>query len=253
MSLKRIPILDGGKLLSYAHLAFVPSSGLVIPPEMSERCKLLNPNHQVPYVLSRLAASAALTEVVGSSVLFVGSRHHAQRYGAFLSLAHEDLVGAAVACKESFHASFGIDVVDIQHLERVARRFPRFAARLLPRCDLASLTPTDVLGVRQTFGEGLNPTSVVLAGHWGLRECCVKLVGIDGRSFPFECFRGPSGIFPEQFEAHMVGKGRDALRSAALCPDLLVSVKPERVELPGGGVKPYLVVVAACNKHGFTN
>ncbi|KAG5496135.1 hypothetical protein JKF63_02436 [Porcisia hertigi] len=33
--------------------------------------------------------------------------------------------------------------------------------------------------------------SVVLAQHWGARECAVKLVGIAGRAFAYECVRAP--------------------------------------------------------------
>jgi phosphopantetheinyl transferase (holo-ACP synthase) len=64
----------------------------------------LHPRHQVPYVLSRVAASAAIARLPGcregaaDNVVFTGSRRSATvLHGCELSLSHEDCVGAAVA------------------------------------------------------------------------------------------------------------------------------------------------------------
>ncbi|EAN80345.1 uncharacterized protein TEOVI_000564400 [Trypanosoma equiperdum] len=246
MLLKKLPVFVGTEFLTDAHLAIMTSGGVSIPLEMESRCKELHPNHRVPYVLSRLAASSALSTVLGKPITFSGSRHDAEQYDANLSLSHEDFVGAAVAWRKGTSNAIGIDVVDVQQLERVVKRFPQFAARFMPRCDLSALSSVDACNIERTFRGHADQVTVTLSQHWGLRECCVKLVGVEGRTFPFECFRGPRAYFPDRFKAQVVEEGSDALRAAGLNSSLFVSTWPELLKLPSGDVKPYIVVVAAC-------
>ncbi|RNF10015.1 holo-[acyl-carrier-protein] synthase [Trypanosoma conorhini] len=246
MSLQRLSKVLGEDTGVSAFLAVAPVLSECISPELRKRAQLLHVNHQLPYVLSRLAASAALSSSLNASVFFVGAREEARQYGATLSLSHEDAVGGAVAWRDNVPFAFGMDVVDVSRVAQVRGRFPHFGARWMPRCQPAALDAVDVAKVKRTYGGCADPVDVVLAQHWGLRECCVKLVGIAGRSFPLECFRGPVALFPERFEAHVVGIGRAALHSVGLHSNLFVSLWPHLLRLPSGEQRPFVTVVAAC-------
>ncbi|EAN97449.1 hypothetical protein C3747_12g52 [Trypanosoma cruzi] len=248
MGLKRLSICCGEASGVEGFLAFAPVSTDRIPSELRKRVEALHVNHQMPYVLSRVAASAALSLSLKAPFLFVGSREEARKYGANLSLSHEDAVGGAVAWCDNVPFVFGIDVVDVKQLARVRRRFPHFAARCMPCCQPSMLDAVELLKVQTMYDDCIDPSDVVLAQHWGLRECCVKLVGILGRSFPFDCFRGPIAMFPERFEAHIVGSGREALHSAGLHSKLFVTFCPQVVQLPSGEQRPFVIIVAACPK-----
>lgn len=224
----------------------------------------LHPRHQLPYVLSRVAASTAIGSLAihgNEKVVFTGSRQSARAlHGCELSLSHEDGVGAAVAwlpdapmpqgstsnslslsssaalLKEDFlvHPACGgcgekrprlvcaIDVCPVAEIHRVRLRFPQLRQRWMPQCEadapadavhaaLLSLqqpvaTPvrsSDVVSVeareqsrrREWWQQLRQPcvdesdayTSLVLAQHWGARECLVKLLGVPGRSFSYQC------------------------------------------------------------------
>ncbi|KAH8603504.1 hypothetical protein ERJ75_001818700 [Trypanosoma vivax] len=248
MSLKRICALGCRGAAADAFLALQLPTCEGIPIDLLYRASHLHVNHQMPYVLSRLAASAALSSLLGEAVPFTGGREDARKYGAFLSLSHEDLVGAAIAWRDGALDAFSIDVVDIQQMERVTRRHPQFCARWLPCCDPSALRDDEVRKFRYHFQGEVNPTAIVLAQHWGLRECCVKLVGIEGRSFPSECIRAPNALLPRHFDARVVNGGRDALKAVGLSSELAVSCWSESVQLPSGISKPYIVVVAACRR-----
>ncbi|RNE98869.1 holo-[acyl-carrier-protein] synthase [Trypanosoma rangeli] len=246
MTLQRLSSFFGEASGVNAFLAIAPVSSECVSVELRKRARLLHVNHQEPYVLSRLAASAALSSTLNASILFVGAREEARQYGAILSLSHEDTIGGAVAWRDNTPFAFGIDVVDIKRLAYVRRRFSHFGARWMPRCQPSSLDAADLAYVQMTYGDCIDPVDVVLAQHWGLRECCVKLVGIVGRSFPFECFRGPVALFPKHFEAHVIGSGGEALQSAGLHSNLFVSLWPHVLQLPSGEQRAFVTVVAAC-------
>lgn len=228
----------------------------------------LHPRHQLPFVLSRVAASAALARARhrgsagapcptrDTTAVFTGHRRDAAvQHGCQLSLSHEDTVAAAVACPlppplpvsdSTAEASqlgapacaFAVDVVPVEEVHRVWRRFPHLGERWMPQC-VTTATPDAVqraLACMQTAqspftttsgggpGGDPNPTTttppslhtaaarraawwtrfskpcaspaeaygaLVLAQHWGARECAVKLVGVSGRAFAYGCVRAP--------------------------------------------------------------
>ncbi|ORC88422.1 uncharacterized protein TM35_000172940 [Trypanosoma theileri] len=248
MSLRRLQVMAADASMMEAFLAIFPVVNDRVSLELRRRADQLHPNHRNPYILSRLAASAALSSALRFPIDFVGSRDDARHYGLMLSLAHEDLVGAAVTWPIDAPFSLSIDVVDVGEVDRVTKRFPQFGARWMPNCKPTAMSSADILNIQETYGKLVDPVALILAQHWGLRECCVKLVGITGRSFPFECFRGPVALFPPHFEAHVVDRGREELRSVGLVPNLRVFVWPQVVQVPGGEEKLYVVVVAACRR-----
>ncbi|KAH9578927.1 hypothetical protein LSM04_007819 [Trypanosoma melophagium] len=248
MSLRRLQVVAADASMVEAFLVFAPVANGCVSLALRRRADQLHLNHRNPYILSRLAASAAISSALRSPIDFVGSREDAKQYGLKLSLAHEDLVGAAVTWPNDALFGLSIDVVDVEEVARVTKRFPQFGARWMPNCKPSLMSAADISTARETYGKLLDPVAIILAQHWGLRECCVKLVGITGRCFPFECFRGPVTLFPHQFEAHVVGGGRELMCSVGLVPNLRVSVWSHVVQVPGGEEKHYVVVVATCRR-----
>ncbi|CBZ29461.1 conserved hypothetical protein [Leishmania mexicana MHOM/GT/2001/U1103] len=104
--------------------------------------------------------------------------------------------------------------------------------------------------------------AVVLAQHWGARECAVKLVGIPGRSFAYECVRalpprGGSAVATEStpftasfmvpqtlYSAEVDGGEAATLAQQGLHPLLYLYTWTEWVPLNSMVDLPYVVVVA---------
>ncbi|CAG9580071.1 conserved hypothetical protein [Leishmania major strain Friedlin] len=103
--------------------------------------------------------------------------------------------------------------------------------------------------------------AVVLAQHWGVRECAVKLVGIPGRSFAYECVRAlpPRGgaVVTEStpftasflmshtlYSAEVHGAEAATLAQQRLHPLLYLYTWTEWVPLNSTVDLPYVVVLA---------
>ncbi|GET91408.1 hypothetical protein, conserved [Leishmania tarentolae] len=104
--------------------------------------------------------------------------------------------------------------------------------------------------------------AVVLAQHWGARECAVKLVGIPGRSFAYECLRalplsGADAVITEStpfttsfmvphtlYCAEVHGMEAETLAQQGLRPLLYLYTWTEWVPFNGTGDLPYVVVLA---------
>ncbi|KAK7199678.1 hypothetical protein NESM_000013300 [Novymonas esmeraldas] len=126
---------------------------------------------------------------------------------------------------------YAVDVASVAEVHRVRRRFPHLGRRWMPQCSTeapAEAIRRALVGMEQRPSRGEAgasddgvvysgaalrrrsgwwrhmPTpcaseaeayaSVVLAQHWGARECAVKLVGIAGRSFAYGCVRGAAAL-----------------------------------------------------------
>lgn len=219
-----------------------------------------HPRHQLPFVLSRVAASRAIASLpqqhaLSAPLVFTGDRVSASSlHGCELSLSHEDAMAAALAWQSidqpvpplvSATAATGkstaaskpassskrfcaVDVCPVSEVHRVRQRFPRLRERWLPQCVAeassdavhAALTAIEAAAMlsnssmaaqsastetlshslsrpsrrRVPWWRQLSPScssetdayaSVVLAQHWGARECAVKLLGVSDRVFPY--------------------------------------------------------------------
>lgn len=193
----------------------------------------LHPKHRNPHVLSRCAASRAMEDVSGGlgtsagQFVFVGSRSEAlAAHGVHLSLSHEPLLGAAVAWPATNSpCTFAVDVAEISALYGLSRRQPRFRERWLGQCCLpfsseagdersdereAFLTHVfaaatedgrdDLMPWWASATVGGSPraalNALVLAQHWSVRECCVKLLGIPNRAFDVKCLLCTHDLVP---------------------------------------------------------
>lgn len=201
------------------------------PSVMRRTAASLHPRNQLPYMLSRIAASHCIQALAADSsapVLFNGSRQDAlAQFQTRLSLSHEDTVGAAVAWRPTIGGgtNYAIDVTSVIEVMRLKRRFPQFGRRWLPQCCVVA--PASVqrhtleeVGFYRTTYQTSNggdqkefcgpdkwwlrlPLSfsateqdvyeaVVLSQHWAIRECAVKLLGVPSRSFDYSSLTAPS-------------------------------------------------------------
>lgn len=131
--------------------------------------------------------------------------------------------------------TFAVDIADLCDVQRVRTRFPQFRARWLgpcrvpfPRADgdgsgqkglVSGSGEEQLTTISRALSVALGPhqhhqhqqgewwrvfispevaaNTAVLAQHWSLRECCVKLLGIQGRSFDYNCVAcGDTGVEP---------------------------------------------------------
>ncbi|CAD2216371.1 hypothetical protein AGDE_14736 [Angomonas deanei] len=158
-------------------------------------------------MLSRLAASACIQMVndVPTKVNFVGSREKAEKvHNVHISLSHEDELGACVGWKASTSsdgAVFAVDVADVTAVAHTAAKYPQFRARWLPQVKLTNerqqgSSPLGGPPLRSWWRSGCGQCgdelirashAIILAQHWSVRECCVKLQGIGGKSFDYSC------------------------------------------------------------------
>jgi hypothetical protein len=124
----------------------------------------LHPAHRAGFAASRTAAARALEAVTDSPAerCAITDRRDAGMIGCRLSLTHDNNFGGAVAWPSRSSARWAIDVVSVPRLQQLVARQPRFVPRWVPGADRDRIE------------------SVAL--QWGVRECCVKLIG-DNKAF----------------------------------------------------------------------
>lgn len=280
---------------------------LTFPAAIAEKARLLHPRHRLPYALSRCAAGQAIPMALRagpitpvSAIVFAGTREDArQQYGVHLSLSHEEEVGAAVAWPCVTDAGtpaatvWAVDVADVQQVARLYRRYPQLHSRWLPQCELPQLPGVgEVSGVpRHSETEACNEvhtghvldrpewratcstapemaSAVILAQHWSLRECCVKLLGVPGRAFGYGCVAPPTVALDNPGQGHgarvkpfscgpldtgvvyqceLTGKEADVFTEQGLGRQVWCETEVLSLQVTSGTVRHYVVTVAQCS------